>query len=65
MGTEGCFQRLDGAAGARAEARGLLALVRGNAASVEAIIGVSPRIETVLRFYRDFEQSLWFPINFY
>jgi hypothetical protein len=48
------FQWLDGAAGPRAEARGLFALVRGNAASIEAtrdLIGISPRIETVLRFY--------------
>jgi hypothetical protein len=45
---------LDGTAAPRAEARGLLTLVRGNAASVEAIwelIGVSPRTEHVLRFY--------------
>lgn len=45
---------LDGAVAPRAEARGLLALVRTDAASIEAVrelIGISPRIENALHRY--------------
>jgi hypothetical protein len=51
---EDCFHWLDGDVGPRIEARGLVALVRTDAESVESVrelIDIPPRVERVLRYY--------------